>query len=664
MKFYLTGQKLERIDDISTVANNSVDYSTAEFIIDNPRFKGNDINTINALFQNGDTETTYTVPISGNIVTIPADALTGDTLLVSLVALGDVKAYTTSQVKIKLEESGYDKTKTPSDPSASVYQQILTDMKGKQDKLTAGENITISENNVISATGGGSGVEYTAGDNIQISPNNVISATDTKYTAGEGIQISQENVISSDVKPTDIANINEAISNLNTNLNNKQNTLTAGNNIQINDNIISATDTKYTAGNNIQISPDNVISATSSGQGNTYSIIKDEVPETPNSIAEYHLVNTTSGQPIEEGTSIVIPNQSLNQGDYINIVNDTISVNPKGVRQKNKYLVYNSDVAEVMNRDVGLNFLTFQPDEPYIYNEGFLYSETNQEITENQVILEKQISYNTDLEVALLWNSRLGETARNFILEISYDNINWNNLSDNKIQILTNNNLYIRVKSIAAFTYIANSKMRLAIIPKQFSESYFGYNIPIYDHKNYSAPLIAGENIQISPDNVISATDTKYTAGENITISENNVISATGSQGVTYTAGNNIQISPDNVISATDTTYSAGIGIVNNNNVFSLDTSRIHTDTSLYYFNTFTLHGGWYCTEEQSYPLMDKIFLSVGVNSGYSSNILCFIDYRISNNKLYFRLIFPEAQPNNTSKMISVCYIDIAPKYD
>lgn len=44
---------------------------------------------------------------------------------------------------------------------------------GKQDKLTAGTNITIDANNVISATGGG--VVYTAGDGINIE-NNVISA--------------------------------------------------------------------------------------------------------------------------------------------------------------------------------------------------------------------------------------------------------------------------------------------------------------------------------------------------------------------------------------------------------------------------------------------------------------------------------------------------------
>lgn len=62
----------------------------------------------------------------------------------------------------------------------------------KQDKLTAGSNVAISDQNVISATD----TKYTAGDNIAISDQNVISATDTTYTAGTGISISEQNVIS------------------------------------------------------------------------------------------------------------------------------------------------------------------------------------------------------------------------------------------------------------------------------------------------------------------------------------------------------------------------------------------------------------------------------------------------------------------------------------
>ena len=69
---------------------------------------------------------------------------------------------------------GWDALKSRVSNAESNITTLGTD---KQDKLTAGTNITIDANNVISANG----AVYTAGQNIQISPNNVISATDTTY---------------------------------------------------------------------------------------------------------------------------------------------------------------------------------------------------------------------------------------------------------------------------------------------------------------------------------------------------------------------------------------------------------------------------------------------------------------------------------------------------
>lgn len=69
---------------------------------------------------------------------------------------------------------------------------IRADMTNKQAKLTAGNNIAISDSNVISAID----TKYTAGSNVTINSNNVISAVDTKYSAGDGISISANNVIS------------------------------------------------------------------------------------------------------------------------------------------------------------------------------------------------------------------------------------------------------------------------------------------------------------------------------------------------------------------------------------------------------------------------------------------------------------------------------------
>lgn len=60
-----------------------------------------------------------------------------------------------------------------------------------QGKLTAGENITISEDNVISATGGSGGKIYEGIDPIIVdNDNNTISADTVTIEAANGISIS------------------------------------------------------------------------------------------------------------------------------------------------------------------------------------------------------------------------------------------------------------------------------------------------------------------------------------------------------------------------------------------------------------------------------------------------------------------------------------------
>ena len=122
---------------------------------------------------------------------------------------------------------------------------LQSQMAGKQDTLTAGENITIDANNVISAVGGGS-----------------------TYTAGNGIDITNDTI---SVDTTVVATQND--------LSGKQDTLTAGANITITNNEISATDTVYTAGTNITISANNEISATDTTYtaGNGIDITNDVI---------------------------------------------------------------------------------------------------------------------------------------------------------------------------------------------------------------------------------------------------------------------------------------------------------------------------------------------------------------------------------------------------
>ena len=142
---------------------------------------------------------------------------------------------------------------------------------GRSGSYVAGDNVQIV-GNVINATD----TTYTAGENIIIDGNNRISAIGgvepVYYTAGEGIDITS-NVISSTVvvptKVSDLTNDENFVSNsdvLNM-ISSKQNTLTAGNNITITNDTISATNTTYTAGtglhlNNGAFSADTTVLAT------------------------------------------------------------------------------------------------------------------------------------------------------------------------------------------------------------------------------------------------------------------------------------------------------------------------------------------------------------------------------------------------------------------
>lgn len=113
----------------------------------------------------------------------------------------------------------------------------------KQDRLTAGQNIAISEDNVITAFGGEIG----------------------GYEAGEGIEIDQ-NVISCTVDVTDKASRQELAEGLAT----KQDKLTAGQNITIENNVISATGGgggSYSAGQGISISGSTISARVGNGLG-------------------------------------------------------------------------------------------------------------------------------------------------------------------------------------------------------------------------------------------------------------------------------------------------------------------------------------------------------------------------------------------------------------
>ena len=95
-----------------------------------------------------------------------------------------------------------------------------------------------------------------------------------------------------------------------------------------------------------------------------------------------------------------------------------------------------------------------------------------------------------------------------------------------------------------------------------------GVDYTIKAGKDYKA----GANIQISADNTISATDTKYTAGANVSIDENHVISAVDTD-TKYTAGKNITIDKNNVISAQEYKAGTNVSIDENNKISAKNTT-------------------------------------------------------------------------------------------
>lgn len=123
--------------------------------------------------------------------------------------------------------------------------------------------------------------------------NDVISATNTEYQAGHGLTLSNNTFAVDDTV--------------------LQGKLTAGANIQLNGNTISATDTTYTAGSNVQISSGNVISATNTTYtaGSGISISNDTITNTaPNVKSDWNaaagsdaeILNKPSIPTVNDGT--------------------------------------------------------------------------------------------------------------------------------------------------------------------------------------------------------------------------------------------------------------------------------------------------------------------------------------------------------------------------
>ena len=134
--------------------------------------------------------------------------------------------------------------------------------------------------------------------------------------------------------------------------------------------------------------------------------------------------------------------------------------------------------------------------------------------------------------------------------------------------------------------------------------------------------LTAGDNVAISEENVISATDTKYTAGTGISISEQNVISASGGSN-DWTLATSLEeiketvfgnkkriVEKDTVFELFESSQMGGFRFYifvpkgcNANNIVSAKTFTYSNDTQIFLINTSLKvdNGGYFSGFEYKY---------------------------------------------------------------
>ncbi|MDO4179254.1 MAG: ESPR-type extended signal peptide-containing protein [Phascolarctobacterium sp.] len=503
-------------EDGTEVANTIVDTDTKVTSVSvtgdatkTVTITSNDGNSVNATFTDNDTK--YT---AGTNVQISPDNV--------------ISATDTNTTNKTMAVSGTtQKTITVTDSDGNTVSANFTD---NDTKYTAGSNVQISDNNVISATDTNTtnktvAVEGTTQKTITItdSDGNNVSTTftdnDTKYTAGSNVQISDNNVISA----TDTNTTNKTVAVEGT----TQKTITItdsdGNNVST---TFTDNDTKYTAGTNVQISNDNVISATDTNTTNKTVTVSGTTEKTititdsdGNNVSATFTDNDTK---YTAGNNISISEDNVISATDTNTTNKTVTVS--GTTEKT-ITITDSD---------GNNVSATFTDNDTKYTAG-----ANVQISDDNVISV------TDTNTTVDSVTVTGDTNKTITITDSEGNDVTATFTDNN----TKNE---------SVTVSGTTEKTITITDS--------------DGKNVSATFTdndtkytAGTNVQISDDNVISATDTNTTNQSvavtgntektiTVTDSDGKNVSATFTDNDTkYTAGANVQISDDNVISATDT---------------------------------------------------------------------------------------------------------------
>ena len=144
LKFNLRHQNITLVNKAEIIASDSKNYLQAHFNLLSDDWN----NTITAIFK-ADNIGTYIVLLDNdNNCLVPWELLKPNAVI-KVSAFCD-NLHTAVTASFRVAESGYTEGETPSEPTPTVYEQILKGLDSKQNKLIAGGGIKI-EDNVISA---------------------------------------------------------------------------------------------------------------------------------------------------------------------------------------------------------------------------------------------------------------------------------------------------------------------------------------------------------------------------------------------------------------------------------------------------------------------------------------------------------------------------------
>jgi hypothetical protein len=438
------------------------------------------------------------------------------------------------------------------------------ELDNKQDTIIAGPNIDIYGSTISTEK-----AAVTAGANVSVtssldSANRIVtynvSATDTTYSAGSGLDLNgtEFSVDTSVIQPK----------------------LTAGTNVQINDNVISATDTTYSAGTNVQIN-DNVISATDT----TYS-----AGNGLNLNGTTFSVDTSVVQPkLTAGSNITI--------DASNVISATDTTYSAGTNvQINNGVISATDTTYTAGSGLALNGTEFSNTAPNVKSDWNAAAGSPAEILNKPTIPDNvfhaEYGVATVAEISAAKNA--GKEVFTLIPGTYFSTVAYlrevtrNGASANFASV-TSDGASVKVASVDSSGNWSNATVNLATTTDSslVQKKNYGDGSP----SRVATLLIDSDDpegyAQVKADN---ATKGYLVKGPYATLLDSGVNGVGDGDTPVYidsdgtfkscnalTAGSNVQIN-GTTISATDTTYTAGSYIsISNANVI---TNTMHLDTS------------------------------------------------------------------------------------